>query len=290
MGEIAERTVNANGIDIAYLEAGQGPLVVLLHGFPDNAWTWSHQLHALPEAGYRVVAPFLRGHPPSEIPANGRYDAGALADDLAALITVLGEERARVVGTDWGALATYAASALYPQRIERAVTMALNHPKMFATFFASPERIQRLFHVWFFQLSPFAEGALQANDLGLVDHLWAYWSNQPADPEHIASVKETLRGEGAVEAAMAYYRALLRLPEERPEVAVPLMGESATSSAPTLSLFGAADPLAPSSTAEEASCFSGEYEARVLEDGAHYMHRERPDQVNELLTGWFAIG
>ena len=93
--------IRSNGLDFAYLEEGEGPLVLLLHGFPDTAHSWSHQVPALAAAGYRAVAPYLRGYPPSEIPRNGFYDRATLATDIAALIRALGGgARARLVGQD----------------------------------------------------------------------------------------------------------------------------------------------------------------------------------------------
>ena len=102
-----EGSVEANGLTFRYLEEGEGPLVLLLHGFPDNAMTWDRVMPGLADAGYRAVAPFMRGYPPSEIPADGRYDAAALAGDVAALIDALNDGRpAFVMGHDWGAIAT----------------------------------------------------------------------------------------------------------------------------------------------------------------------------------------
>ena len=103
-----------------YLEAGKGPLVLLLHGFPDNAHTWSNQIEPLADAGYRVVAPYLRGYPPTEIPADGRYDLTALANDVHELIGALGGEPAHVIGHDWGAATTYATMAMFPASIGRS--------------------------------------------------------------------------------------------------------------------------------------------------------------------------
>ena len=97
--------IHANGLKFAYLEQGEGQLVILLHGFPDTAHTWSHQMPALAAAGYRVVAPFLRGYPPTDIPQNGYYDKASLASDVVALIAALGGGRpVHLVGQDWGAI------------------------------------------------------------------------------------------------------------------------------------------------------------------------------------------
>ena len=100
--------IRANGLEFAYLEEGDGPLVLLFHGFPDSARSWSHQMRALAAADYRVVAPYLRGYPPSEIPRDGFYDKGTLVADIAALIRALGGGApAHIVGQDWGASITY---------------------------------------------------------------------------------------------------------------------------------------------------------------------------------------
>ena len=121
--------VEANGLRIAYLEAGKGPLVLLLHGFPDTAHTWDRALPALADAGFRAVAPFMRGYHPTAIPADGAYDSDTLAADAVALITALGEEQAIVVGHDWGASAAYGAATIAPERVKKLVVLAIPHPK-----------------------------------------------------------------------------------------------------------------------------------------------------------------
>src|ERR1700726_1701464 len=124
-----EGRVVANGIEFAFLEEGSGPLLLLLHGYPDIAWTWEHQMAPFAAAGRRVVAPFLRGHPPTEIPARGYYDRATLALDLKALIEVLAPDgRADVVGQDWGAAMTYGFLAAFPVWVRRAVALAFRYP------------------------------------------------------------------------------------------------------------------------------------------------------------------
>src|SRR5581483_2550510 len=96
------KQAQANGLRFAFLEAGSGPTVLLLHGYPDNAYSWERQIPALTAAGYRVVAPFLRGYPPTEIPAHGYYDRGTLALDVKSLIDVLNAgEPVLLVAQDW---------------------------------------------------------------------------------------------------------------------------------------------------------------------------------------------
>ena len=116
MEEFKTGSVRANGLTFHYLEAGQGPLVLCLHGFPDHARSFRSQLPALATAGFRAVAPYLRGYAPSDVPANGPYQSAALAQDAARSSRhCRRSEPAFVFGHDWGALAAYGAAQLAPQ-------------------------------------------------------------------------------------------------------------------------------------------------------------------------------
>jgi pimeloyl-ACP methyl ester carboxylesterase len=134
--------VRANEVDFAYFEAGQGPLVLCLHGFPDTAWSFVPVLNRLAAGGYHAVAPFMRGYPPSELGPGGDYRIITLGRDALALIEALGAQRAFLVGHDWGAVAAYIAAALAPERIERMVTAALPHLHRFL-FWPSLRQLKR---------------------------------------------------------------------------------------------------------------------------------------------------
>jgi pimeloyl-ACP methyl ester carboxylesterase len=202
--------IHANGLEFAYLEEGEGPLVLLLHGFPDTAYSWSHQVPALAEAGYRTVAPYLRGYPPSEIPRDGFYDKGTLVADIAALIRALsGDAQAYLVGQDWGASITYNLLAAHPELVRRAVVMAVPHPAETAKSVLNARHVHRSFHWWFFQLPRLPETALAENDFAFVDYLWEYWASPGyRDTEHVAKIKRMLAEPGALPATLGYYRAL----------------------------------------------------------------------------------
>ena len=142
--ELRQGSVEANGIEFAFLEAGEGPLALLLHGFPDNPWTWDSQVQALAQNGYRAVAPFMRGYPPTQAAPDGRYDGEALAADVAGLVRSLGEESAYVAGNDWGGFATHAAMALHPETIRRAVVINIGHPATFLTTLLHPRQVHHI--------------------------------------------------------------------------------------------------------------------------------------------------
>ena len=124
MADFNTGSVRANGINFHYLEMGDGPLAICLHGFPDHAWSFRHLLPDLAAAGFHAVAPFMRGYAPTEAPADGRYHSALMARDAVELIGALGADRAYLIGNDWGAGAVVGATALAPEKVIKLVTIA----------------------------------------------------------------------------------------------------------------------------------------------------------------------
>ena len=277
----------ANGLKFAYLEQGTGPLVLLLHGFPDTADTWSHQMQAIAGAGYRVVAPFLRGYTPTEIPLNGYYDKATLASDVAALIDGLGGGApVHLVGQDWGAITTYAVLAAYPELVRRAVVMAVPHPAEVNKSLLLPKHVQRSFHWWFFQLPHLPEKALAENDFAFIDYLWDYWTSPGySDAAHIASIKQMLKQPGVLAATLGYYRAMFDTQKMDPKLENLRRVMERTITVPTLALCGADDLRAELMT-NQAQYFSGEYRFQLVAGAGHFLHREQPAQVTRWILDW----
>src|SRR5712671_2968991 len=150
-GEPALKYVQANGLRFAYLEQGSGPLVMFMHGFPDNAWSYRKQMQVFADAGYRAVSPFLRGYAPTEIPpADALFDPVTLGKDLEALIAALSDDgQACVVGMDWGGTSTFQALATAPSAIRAAVVMNTAHPIAIVKYRQNPDHIRSVFHVFF---------------------------------------------------------------------------------------------------------------------------------------------
>ena len=279
--------ISANGLKFAYLEQGEGPLVVLLHGFPDTAHTWSHQMQALAETGYRVVAPFLRGYPPTEIPLDGYYDKATLASDVAALIGALGGGTpVHLVGQDWGAITTYAVLAAHPELVRRAVVMAVPHPAEVKKSLLQPKHVQRSFHWWFFQLPNLPEKALAENDFAFIDYLWNYWTSPGHnDAVHIASIKQMLKQPGVLAATLGYYRAMFDTQKMDPSLEGLRRAMEHKITVPTLALCGADDLRAELMT-DQAQYFSGEYRFELVTGAGHFLHREQPAPVTRLVLDW----
>lgn len=281
------KQVHANGLEFAYEEQGTGPLVLLLHGFPDNAHTWSHQLPALAAAGYRAVAPNLRGYPPSGIPRDGYYDRATLAADVAALLREFGgNEPAYLVAQDWGAVIAYSVLAAFPELIRRAVVMAVPHPTQVAMSMLDARHVHRSFHWWFFQLPGLPEQALAANDFAFVDYLWDYWTSPGfEDAAHIAEVKRMLSQPGALTATLGYYRAVFDPLKADPRHAALRALMDRPIAVPTLALCGSDDLRAELMTAQ-SRYFSGEYHFELVPGAGHFLHREKPAEVNRLVLDW----
>ena len=274
----ALREIEANGLRFAYIEEGSGPLVVFLHGFPDNAWTYGKQLSAFARAGYHAVAPFMRGYAPTAIPPDGKYDPLTLARDVEGLIRTLSPSgKAFVVGMDWGGTATFAAMVTNPSCIERAVVMATPHPATFAAIRKDPATVHAMFHLYFFQ-TPGVENIVGTEGLSFIDYLWGQWSPAFESTERLRSVKETLSAPGSLKAALGYYPAFFAAAAAGNIPVGPI-------STPTLTIYGGAD-LSCKYAAQEEPLFKGSYRRRVLPGVGHFPHLEREEEVNQLILDW----
>ena len=288
MPDFKTGTVSANGINFHYLEMGDGPLALCFHGFPDHAWSFRHLLPDLAQAGFRAVAPFMRGYAPTEPPADGRYQAVLLCKDVLALIGALGAERAYLIGNDWGAGAVTGATILEPDKVNKLVIIASGQVDHDLSM--SYQYLKGTWHSYFFQL-PVAEQAVAHNDFAFVEEWWRDASpgwDIPASA--LESIRETFRKPGVVEAALGYYRAryssTLQDPSLREEQARVAAGPVTVS---TLALHGTRDRPrrldAFESTAMDAF-FTGGLEKVIIPGTGHFMHQEKPAEVNPRIVNF----
>jgi pimeloyl-ACP methyl ester carboxylesterase len=281
--------VEANGVSFHYLEAGRGPLAHCLHGFPDDAYTYGELLLALARAGLRGVAPFMRGYAPTSPAPDGRYQAVLLAQDALALIDALGGGRAFVVGHDWGATAAYGAAALAPERIARLVTLGAAHPAAFRGPLAtSYERHKGIWHAYFFQM-PFAEQVVAANDFAYLEAWWRDASPELDPTSVIERVKATFRQPGVVTAALSYYRHTFHPANRDPALqALQERASTAPTAVPTLALHGTRDRPGRLEAFEGMDeLFTTGLEKVVLPGAGHFVHVERPAEVNRRIVEFF---
>lgn len=291
--QISARSVTVDGLDVGLLQAGpdDGPLAVCLHGFPDTAHTWRHLLPALAGAGYRAVAPFLRGYAPSAVPADGCYQTGALADDAVGLHRALGGDGdAVVIGHDWGAFAAYGAAGVAPERWRRVVAMAVPPmPATAAAFLSDFAQLRRSFYVFFFQLA-LAEMVVPMDDFAFLAKLWADWSPGYDAAADLAEVRHALDGPDRVAAALGPYRAMFDPSRHLPAHSAAQAAADGVPPQPTLYLHGADDGCMGLSVAEGTLAhLAPGSEQRTVAGAGHFLHLEHPDEVNahvlRFLTG-----
>ena len=286
MAEINTGTVNANGINFHYLEMGEGPLALCFHGFPDHAWSFRHLLPDLADAGFRAVAPFMRGYAPTEPPADGRYQQVALCKDVLALIGALGAQRAYLIGNDWGAGAVTGATVLEPEKVMKLVIIASG--QVDRDLQMNYQYLKGTWHSYFFQL-PQAEQALAYNDFAFVEEWWRDASPEWDIPASaLESIRETFRKPGVVEAALGYYRA-----RYSPALQDPSMREdqdrvnAGPVTVPTLALHGTRDRPRRLDAFESKAMdrfFTGGLEKVIIPGTGHFMHQEKPAEVNPKIV------
>ncbi|MFF7654032.1 alpha/beta fold hydrolase [Streptomyces sp. NPDC007983] len=288
------KSITANGLEFGYLEAGpvDAPLALCLHGFPDTAHSWRHLLPALADAGYHAVAPFMRGYAPTRIPADGAYQAGAIASDANALHEAFGADGdAVLIGHDWGAIAAYGATAHAPERWRRAVTMSV--PPLggvLADFFNFDYgQFKRSFYIFLFQ-TPLAEAGAAAHDMALIDGLWRDWSPGYHDSaQDIAYVKESLKDPAHLAAALGYYKALFDPTRQVAAYAAEQEAITATGERPILFLHGTDDGCIGSDVIHSAKDHLPAGSRIEIVDGAgHFLHLEQPERINREVLTWLA--
>jgi pimeloyl-ACP methyl ester carboxylesterase len=289
-GPWTHRDISANGIRLHAAEAGQGPLVLLLHGFPQFWWTWRAQLTGLADAGFRVVAPDLRGYGASDKPPRG-YDLPSLAGDVAALVRALGEREAVVVGHDWGGLLAWTTAVLHPRTVRRLVVVSMAHPRRLRAAVGDARQRRALRHALAFQLPRVPERRLTRVDDDPVAELLRNWSGpawqHTADfAEAVDHYRAAARIPQAAYGAMEYYRWAGRS-QLRPDGLRFARRMAAPVSAPTLQLHGALDPYILTTTAQGSGRYvAGAYEWSELPGLGHFLPEEAPDDVTRAIAAF----
>ncbi|MCP4038302.1 MAG: alpha/beta hydrolase [bacterium] len=300
MAEHFERIELANGpLRFSALAGGlaenpEGALVLCLHGFPDNARSFRFQLPALAKAGYRAIAPTLRGYEPSSQPEDGDYSLEALANDVIAWIDHLGAEQVHLIGHDWGAAITYAAGAMAPERFHTLATIAVPHAARLSEGIREvPSQLRKSWYMTFFQLRGIAEWAVERNDWALVKRLWRDWSPDFDLPgEEWETLRATFEAPGVKRAMLGYYRF-----NASPGV---MLGWKQTAASrltsvpvPTLAITGADDGCMDTRLYDHVFLeedFPNGFQVERIENAGHFVHQEEPEQINRLLLEWIGGG
>ncbi|MBW3630155.1 MAG: alpha/beta hydrolase [Gemmatimonadetes bacterium] len=270
---LRHRYADANGIRIHLAEEGRGPLVLLLHGFPEFWYGWRRQIPAIAEAGFRAVAPDLRGYNLSDKPRSLReYRMELLVDDVVGLVEALGEREAILVGHDWGGVIAWYAAMRYPEIVRRLVILNGPHPVAFSRELRRlSSQVWRSSYAGFFQLPWLPETFWRANGFAMLRRAIR---NGPADSEQEADAYiEAFSHPGALTGALNYYRAAPRFPLPAVEI-----------DSPTLLIWGERDPFLVSELASGLEPWVPGIRVQRLPDATHWLHHEQPQRVNELIV------
>ena len=290
-GPWTHRFVSANGSRFHVVEAGTGPLVLFLHGFPEFWWAWEPQLVAVADAGFRAVAVDLRGYGASDKPPRG-YDAYTMAADVTGLIRALGERSATLVGTGFGGMLAWTTAAFHPQIVKRLVVSGAAHPLRARTaVFADPRgQLAAAAPMLKFQI-PRYEHVLTRDGAAPIGEFLRDWGGpawvRSADfPDYVQKCRDAFQipqvAFCALEAYRWAFRSVLRLHGYR---FVKLLQKPIVT--PTLQLHGAVDPAILPRTAQGSGRYVlAAYEWRILRGVGHFPHREAPDLVTGEILRW----
>ena len=255
-----------------------GPVVILLHGFPQRNDSWDAVIDRLAAQGYRCLAPNQRGYSPGARPTRRRdYRSAELIADVGALIEASGAHRVHLVGHDWGAAVAWGVAAEMPERLATVSPISVPHPAAFLKSIPTSRQGLASWYMYFFQLPRIPEWALMRRNGGVASYFLRRTGQTPANVERDV---QAMREPGALTAGINWYRAIL------------LTNPRATNekiSVPTLYVWSDHDvALLPKAAHATASYVSGDYRFEILPDASHWIPEEQPDKLADLLLDWFA--
>lgn len=275
-----EGYLTANGTRLHFVTAGQGPLVLLLHGFPQFWYAWRRQLPVLAQR-FRAVALDLRGYNFSDKPAHG-YDIVTLSEDVRAAIKALGEREAALVGHDWGGLVAWATAIRAPESVSRLAILNAPHPAVALHHSRSLDQMRRSRYIAFFQLRGIAERAVAARDYDAIRRVFRVddpsgaWLSDTDIERYVVALSRP----GALEAALAYYRAL-----PRPNSYFTL-SPMRVLRMPTLALWGELDRALGPYLLDGLDRWVSDLRVRRFPTATHWLNEQEPEQVNAELLGF----
>lgn len=280
MENLSFQFINTNGIKLHTAVAGpeDGPLVVLLHGFPEFWFGWKNQIQPLAEKGYRVVAPDQRGYNLSDKPKGiDNYTVDSLRDDVIGIIEYFQKETAIVIGHDWGGAVAWHLAATRPEYVEKLIVLNIPHPKaMPKVFKKNPLQWMKSSYIAFFQLPDLPEKALGMEEFKTLQQSLEQTSNPDTfSKQEIEQYKAAWSQSDALTAMLNWYRAIRRgsfkqVPETKIKVPVRI-------------IWGLGDQFLSPMLAKESMSFCEEVNLAFVEEATHWIQHEQPEIVNRLI-------
>lgn len=273
------REIQTNGIRMHYVMQGTGPLVIFLHGFPEFWYSWRFQIPALADQGYRVVAPDLRGYNDTEKPGHG-YDIPTLLRDISGLIEGLGEERAIIVGHDWGGVLAWQFAIDYPQMTARLIIMNAPHPAAMEREIRTFAQLRKSWYVLAFQIPWLPEYVLSRNNANEIGRMLrgAALQKEAFPPSETEKYQQAMSKPGAIKSALSYYRQIVRHRRRAYGGARTLRVD-----APTLIIWGVHDIALGIELTHNLDQWVPNLQIRYISDSGHWVQQEQPEQVNRYV-------
>ena len=279
---LLHKTALINDLNFHYVEAGKGPLVILLHGFPEFWISWRHQIPALVEAGYRVIAPDMRGYNLTDSPSRvSQYKIDLLASDVVALIEHAGEQKSHVVGHDWGAAVAWHVAMCYPERVNQLAILNGPHPKVFEKGIWRPSQLIKSWYMFFFQIPLLPELIISRRyDKFMRKISSKHYVNQGVlSTDDIDNYSNVFKNRKSLRGPINYYRAVFRNPfSSRKSIGV--------INAKTLVIWGRKDRHLGIRLSKPRSEDVPQCRVEYL-DASHWVQQDAHLEVNKLLIDFF---
>jgi len=272
------RYISTNGIRMHYVSQGEGPLIVLLHGFPEFWYSWRYQIPFLAGHGYTVIAPDLRGYNETDKPRRG-YEIPTLLRDIEELVKGLGRQKAHLVGHDWGGALAWTFAMNYPEMTESLIVMNAPHPAAMMREMRTLKQLRKSWYIFAFQIPWLPEymlGRNNANEIGRM--LRGAALQKSAFPHEVtAKYQEAMSKPGAIRAAISYYRQLFR------HLPFSVKSKGVQIQAPTLLIWGERDIALGIELTTGLERWVNDIQIKRIPDSGHWVQQEQPEKVNQFL-------
>jgi pimeloyl-ACP methyl ester carboxylesterase len=258
-----------------YTDSGDGPLVVLFHGFPDTPQGWADTRDVLNGAGYRTVVPYLRGFHPDTIVTGRGYGADEIAQDAVWLLDAIGADQAVLIGHDWGASVVYRAAVLAPERVRAICAVAIPHPRLLGRSLGLAWRGRHFLTLTL----PSGPWLARRRDFAYLDTLMRRWAPNwagPARESTLAEVKRCFADPRVLDAALAYYRD------------ASVGADLAALSQPALVVGGTTDIIPAEAFTPSSEAFEGPCDVLIAEGAGHWPHREAAERFDQRLLAFLS--
>lgn len=274
-----QERIRGDGLDLHVAVTGEGPPVILLHGFPESGHSWHRQIGPLAAAGFSAWVPNLRGYPPSEISTQrSAYHLRHLVRDVAAIAASTGYPRAHIVGHDWGGIIAWTFAGTHPELLDKLVILNAPHMQVYTEKVWRTSQILRSLYIAFFQLPLLPEQALAAGNYRAVRNMFMRLPERKGafGKEDVARYIDGLSRPGALKAALDYYRENMR-PNGMD------MARSVRTDAETLVIWGMQDPTLGAFLLDGLERFAPRVQIHRIQKASHWVQNEEPDEVNQVM-------